>query len=550
MIGLRLGVGISLVLLGGGVYADDANSKNVNHPRGEIQQFEQGKKIAIVVGVKNYDRQNTGFRQLDYAQDDAEKVAGVLKKLGYKTELLVNDQASRGIILLRIRELSKTLRDGEGTMVFYFSGHGFAAGRDNYLATWGSVATLLQNDGLGISEVAQTIRDAKVRRAVLLVDACRDEPMPGKKGGEGGFEDVDTGEGVQVLYSTRLGSVSWENDALKQGVFSHFLLQGLSGQGAQNGLVTFNSLATYVENEVTDWTASNMSETQQPFRRTDGDVQGDFVLARLAGGEPVPPPQPASVSEPVAAVVPVPPAAPAKKSFEPDMIAIPAGKFTMGCDGKRDDVEGGCSDDEKPAHQVTLNAFKMGKYEVTFDQWDACEKAKACPHAEDAGWGRGNLPVINVSWDDITQKYIPWLNQETGESYRLPTEAEWEYAARGGTDTAYPWGNAIGKGNANCYKDLCGDKFEYTAPVGSFAANGYGLSDMNGNVWEWCQDWYAVDYYASSPASNPKGAASGPYRVLRGGSWYRIALLVRSANRDGTTQVYRGSDNGFRLVLP
>jgi len=244
----------------------------------------------------------------------------------------------------------------------------------------------------------------------------------------------------------------------------------------------------------------------------------------------------------------------ASQTIEPEMVdVIPAGKtakFTMGCDGKRDDVEGGCFDNEKPAHQVTLNAFKMGKYEVTFDQWDACEKAKVCPHAEDQGWGRGNRPVINVSWDDITQKYIPWLNQETGESYRLPTEAEWEYAACGGTDSAYFWGNAIGKGNANCANSFCGDKFEYTAPVGSFTANVYGLHDMNGNVWEWCQDWYAGDYYASSPASNPKGAASGTYRVLRGGAWHDSAQHVRSALRYSHSPDDRHYNIGFRLVLP
>jgi formylglycine-generating enzyme required for sulfatase activity len=154
--------------------------------------------------------------------------------------------------------------------------------------------------------------------------------------------------------------------------------------------------------------------------------------------------------------------------------------------------------------------------------------------------------VINVSWDDITQKYIPWLNKETGKTYRLPTEAEWEYAARGGTDTAYPWGNAIGKGNVNCNNGSCGDKFEYTAPVGSFEANGYGLSDMHGNVWEWCEDWHGD--YASSPVSNPKGAASGADRVVRGGSWGDFAQFVRSARRDYNTPDARGIGLGFRLA--
>ena len=239
---------------------------------------------------------------------------------------------------------------------------------------------------------------------------------------------------------------------------------------------------------------------------------------------------------------------PIRLEYEPEMVSIPAGEFTMGCDSKRDDVEGGCHKLEKPPHQVTLDAFQMGKYEVTFDQWDACEKAKVCSHAEDQGWGRGNRPVINVSWDDITQKYIPWLNKETGKTYRLPTEAEWEYAARGGADTAYPWGNAIGKGNVNCDNVSCGDKFEYTAPVGSFAANGYGLSDMHGNVLEWCQDWYGD--YSSSSVSNPKGAASGASRVLRGGSWSYDAQGVRSAYRFNYAPDFRNFDYGFRLVLP
>ena len=242
---------------------------------------------------------------------------------------------------------------------------------------------------------------------------------------------------------------------------------------------------------------------------------------------------------------------PIRLKYEPEMVSIPAGTFTMGCVESRDVVDGmedKCYDYEKPAHEVTLNAFQVGKYEVTFDQWDACEQAKVCPHAEDKGWGRGNRPVINVSWDDITQKYIPWLNKETGKTYRLPTEAEWEYAARGGADTAYPWGNAIGKGNVNCDNVSCGDKFEYTAPVGSFAANGYGLSDMHGNVLEWCQDWYGD--YSSSSVSNPKGVASGPLRVLRGGSWNYDAQGVRSASRGGSTPDIRLSHYGFRLVLP
>lgn len=293
---------------------------------------------------------------------------------------------------------------------------------------------------------------------------------------------------------------------------------------------------------------------KRPFQFGAAALSVAAVVIYMQQPSAVTPKPVAPITLPATAPVVAAPAIPAKKPeskslpFEPEMADIPAGEFMMGCDGKRDDVEGGCSDDEKPAHKVKISGFKLAKTEVTFDQWDACEKAKACPHAEDQGWGRGNRPVINVSWDDITQKYIPWLNKKTGKSYRLPTEAEWEYAARGGADTAYPWGNAIGKENANCGNNECGDMFEYTAPVGSFAANGYGLSDMHGNVWEWCQDWY--ESYSSFPVSNPKGAVNGTERVFRGGAWGLYAHTVRSASRFYNTPDYWNGNVGFRVVLP
>ena len=247
------------------------------------------------------------------------------------------------------------------------------------------------------------------------------------------------------------------------------------------------------------------------------------------------------------------PRTPHQSAIEPQMVSIPAGSFTMGCKLGRDDVNGGCSDDEKPAHIVNLPAFQIGKYEVTFDEWDRCEAAGVCPHAEDMGWGRGQRPVINVSWNDITQKYLPWLNQQTGKRYRLPTEAEWEYAARGGKESAYPWGNQASHAFANYGTDECceglasgKDQWIYTSPVGSFAANPYGLHDTAGKVWELVQDWYGSDYYRSSPASAPQGPSSGTYRVLRGGSWFSIAQLARSAYRDDFTPDYRNRHVGFR----
>lgn len=573
MIGLRLSVAISLALLAGVVCAE---TKDVNLVQ-ETQQFEQGSKVAIVVGVKSYDQRLNGFRPLDYAGEDAKQVAAVLKRLGYQVELLVDGQASPNVILNRIRQKGKLPGIQNGTMLFYFSGHGFAVGHDNYLAAWDAVAENLQDSGLGISSVVEAIRDTRVRRAVLLVDACRNDPRPGRKGGSDSYMDVDTGEGVQIFYSTRFGDVSWENDAFKHGVFSYFLMQGLTGQGAQNGLVTFNSLANYVEGEVSRWTDSNMSQTQQPFRRSDGDFYGDFVLARVGDVPPQPAPEPApqTLEAPVAVELVVP----ARKSFEPEMVPLDGDTFTMGCDGMRDDVEGGCSDNEKPAHKVTLKAFKLAKTETTVGQFRAfvdatgykttAEEKGSCWSYDFKGeWndGKGNSwrklgfpqsddhPVACVSWDDANA-YADWLKKETGKDYRLPTEAEWEYAARGGSDTAYPWGDKASHEFANYGKDECcdglasgKDKWVYTSPVGSFAANAYGLYDMNGNVWEWVQDRWHGDYKGAPVDGSSWVSGDSARRVLRGGSWYYSPGNVRSAGRGSSTPDDRSYGIGFRLV--
>jgi formylglycine-generating enzyme required for sulfatase activity len=160
----------------------------------------------------------------------------------------------------------------------------------------------------------------------------------------------------------------------------------------------------------------------------------------------------------------------------PAMVVIPPGSFMMGSPPN----EAGRDDDEGPQHLVHVPAFSIGKYDVTFDEWDACVNAGGCSkHPSDEDGGRGRRPVIYVSWNDTLQ-YVRWLSLKTGHTYRLPSEAEWEYAARAGTTTAYYWGDQVGSGNANC--DGCGSQWDahHTAPVGSFTANAFGLHDMLG----------------------------------------------------------------------
>jgi formylglycine-generating enzyme required for sulfatase activity len=228
----------------------------------------------------------------------------------------------------------------------------------------------------------------------------------------------------------------------------------------------------------------------------------------------------------------------------PAMIVIPAGKFTMGSPEHELDREAS----EGPQHDVTVaKPFAGSKFEVTFDEWDACVAAGACPRATDH-WGRRAMPVINVSWSDAKQ-YVVWLSRLTGKEYRLLTEAEWEYAARAGTNTRYSWGDDPSIGNANC--NGCGSQWDLqqTAPVGSFKPNALGLYDMHGNVWEWVEDSWHENYDgAPTDASAWLQGGDPSYRVVRGGSWRNESELVRAAVRDRRNSNVQFDTLGFRVA--
>ncbi len=234
------------------------------------------------------------------------------------------------------------------------------------------------------------------------------------------------------------------------------------------------------------------------------------------------------------------------KSIEPEMVRIPAGKFMMGSEN------GG--KDERPPHMVTISrSFYLGKYEVTQEEFNRFTESTGRELPADEGWGGGVRPVINVSWEDAVA-YAEWLSQQTGKRYRLPTEAEWEYAARAGTNTKYWWGDDIqqdGQVWANC--DGCGSEWDgkQTAPVGSFEPNGFGISDTAGNVWEWVQDcWHPGYQGAPADGSAWLEADKGDCgrRVIRGGSWGSDPRGLRSADRSGFTPDGRGNGLGFRLA--
>ena len=231
----------------------------------------------------------------------------------------------------------------------------------------------------------------------------------------------------------------------------------------------------------------------------------------------------------------------------PKMVVVPSGPFTMGSRAR----ERG-SPDERPRHRVRIDyQFAVGVYEVTFDEWYACVDAGGCgsyvPDIPDNSWDRENRPVINVSWDDA-QSYVSWLSRRTGKTYRLLSESEWEYVARAGTETAYSWGDSIGVNRANC--DGCGSQWDdkQTAPVGSFAANAWGVYDMHGNVYEWVQDCWNKNYEGAPTDGSAWESEDCSHRVIRGGTWLFGPRDGRSASRAMDASGHRGKYKGFRVA--
>lgn len=247
----------------------------------------------------------------------------------------------------------------------------------------------------------------------------------------------------------------------------------------------------------------------------------------------------------------------------PEMVVAPVGEFLMGSPENEMKRER----DEGPQRTVTFaKPFATGRYEVTFAEWDVCVADGGCTHKPgDEGWGRDRRPVINVSWDDA-KEYVAWLSKRTGKPYRLPSEAEWEYATRGAT-TAQPqppyhfggdlrelcaYGNGADQTGQSRFGYWtiadCKDGYVFTAPVGSFKANAFGLHDMHGNVWEWVEDCYGPNYEGAPTDGTPVTSGDCRHRVVRGGSWGFYPWTLRAAYRLGDRPISRNGYTGFRVA--
>ena len=231
-----------------------------------------------------------------------------------------------------------------------------------------------------------------------------------------------------------------------------------------------------------------------------------------------------------------------------EMVYVEGGIFAMGSESG--------DPDEKPLHNVSLNSFSISRFEITFDQYDLFYSSTGRPKPSDNGWGRGNRPVVNVIWNDAND-YCKWLSIQTGRTVRLPTEAEWEFASKGGVFNRgylYSGGDSANEVSWN-FNIALGSTHE----VGTKKGNDLGLFDMSGNVWEWCSDWYDQNYYLNSSNLNPKGPALGTLKVIRGGSWASFKVPhgegeivlngLRTTDRGSSSPTLTSAEFGFRPVF-
>jgi formylglycine-generating enzyme required for sulfatase activity len=269
-----------------------------------------------------------------------------------------------------------------------------------------------------------------------------------------------------------------------------------------------------------------------------------FVLAlAVAGAAPAVAREPAAGKVPIGQPAAVKPGQMFKDCAEcPELVVVPAGIFIMGLNA--------AGNRSKPPHRVNIKKpFAMGRFEVTWAEWEACAKAKACTSGgdDDHGWGKEGRPVINVTWND-TKLYLGWLAKKTGKKYRLPSEAEWEYADRAGTTTQWWWGNDKGENNANC-KD-CKSKWSAwsSAPVGSFKANPFGLYDTTANLFEWVEDCWNGSHKGAPGDGSARTRGDCNNRVIRGGSFYYFSKVAMSDYRAKNPPSVKSYWLGFRVL--
>jgi formylglycine-generating enzyme required for sulfatase activity len=573
-------VGLSLLICAFWLYAQDGQ-KNVTRDRPANQKW------AVLIGVAQY----TNVTKLKCCGKDALALKDRLVQAGFPADHVfvlhsaAKDQSDLPFKANIERQLESVLgyvngkgeqvkgRAGEGDLVVVsFSGHGVSLPQTNASYLCPAETHLAKPETLiPLEQVYRQLQACPAERKLLLVDACRNEPVvSGARAAAGDdrvqefartLEAMPKGKGLLVLTSCSVGECSYEEEEWGHGIFTYYLLEGLGGAADERrrGYVTMLDLYQYASEKTTTYVKRVKKEEQKPKLRTGENEFGDFTIGVVAATPPlldctgekgrtaeeVQEAQKAwakSLGWPVEKEDEIAPGV--KMKF----VLVPPGKFLMGSPKSEleallrqfPDATPEMYGDEVP-HEVTITRpFYLGKTEVTQAQYKALGKENKSRFKGD------DRPVENVSWEEA-DAFARELSQKKAGSkllYRLPTEAEWEYACRAGTTGEYCSGN--GEDALKKVGWYYGNSKEQTQPVGKLAPNAWGLYDMHGNVWEWCGDW--ADDYPSGKVTDPKGPEKGSRHIYRGGGWAHTSAHSRAAKRGSIWPGNWYTSRGFRLA--
>ena len=538
---------VSLLLVCSALSSAQSGKRRQQEPRGltgvpaRLTASAPERRVALVIGNAAY--QYTA--PLTNSLNDAQDMARVLKDLQFQVILKTN--ATLDTMADAVFTFGEQLKGG-GVGLFYYSGHGLQVKGENYLIPVD--ANIGREDDIkrkiiNAREVLEKMDEAKSHLNLVFLDACRNNPFPRSiRAVSRGLASMSAPTGTLLVFATNPDNVASDGKD-RNGTYTKHLLQYITQPGLEVGML-LRRVRTAVREET--------GGQQVPWE--NGSIEGEFYFNAMSGGPSVTPlasspptPSPSTGTQVAVGVYPQQSQAPPATIVGNDgaaMVLVPAGEFIMGSEEYSD---------EKPRHQVYLDTFYIDKYEVTNACFQRFVQATGYrTQAEREGessytWrvpqGSGSSiagleqhPVVQVSQEDA-KAYCTWAGK------RLPTEAEWEKAARGTDGRNYPWGNQFDSRQGNFE-----GKNKSTVPIGSYEGgkSPFGAYDMAGNVWEWVSDWYDDDYYRNSPVRNPQGPASGGQVARRGGGWSNNALLVRTPSRGRYGPAFRFFDIGFRCA--
>lgn len=521
------------------------------------QKVDVNQRTALVIGNSAYDA--TPLRN---PVNDARSISSALRDLGF--DVVEKENLTQKDMKREIQAFGAKLQKG-GVGLFYFAGHGMQVNGRNYLIPVGARIEhekQVEYEAVDMGAVLSEMDYARNPMNIVILDACRDNPFARSfRSSAQGLAAVNAPGGTLIAYATAPGSVASDGPG-ENGIYTGELIQTLRTPGLRIEDV-FKQVRSVVR-QVTDG-------KQIPWESSS--LEGDFYFAGVpgdAGGATttVASQRPLAASSPETMLTRgSDPAARSPKTWkEPvtgmEFVWVPGGCFQMGSS----DSEAGRDTDEGPVHQVCLDGFWMGRTEVTNGEYRKFQRNHNSKDYNGVSLNGDDQPAVYVSWEEV-QSFMKWLMDQNGGQYsfRLPTEAEWEYACRAGSEGSRYWGDDPNQ--ACTYENVadltgkrkwgwddihsCDDSYVATAPVGRFQPNAYGLRDMLGNVAEWCQDTYKSDAYARHWLNNPINTeASGPeaHRVIRGGSWHSKPAESRCALRASGLPAGRNDDLGFRVV--